>query len=96
MNAARMLLLTASLWAAAAAAQETAQIIMPGISVIGDQELPKVLYIVPWKDAAGPGAMEPPVPIPGDDAFTALNRDEFLRKLRYQRFVNTPADTAER
>jgi len=95
-SVARMLLLTAGLWGAAAAAQETAQIIMPGISVIGDQELPKVLYIVPWKDAAGPGAMEPPVPIPGDDAFAALNRDEFLRRLRYQRFVDAPADAAER
>ncbi|MCC6208172.1 MAG: hypothetical protein IT488_08465 [Gammaproteobacteria bacterium] len=96
MNAARMLLLTASLWGATAVAQETAQIIMPGISVIGDQELPKVLYIVPWKEAASLGAMEPPVPIPGDDAFAVLNRDEFLRKLRYQRYVNAPVDSTKR
>jgi hypothetical protein len=76
--------------AAAAAAQEGSQIRLPGISVIGDQELPKVLYIVPWKEVGGPSAMTPPLPIPGDAAFTAVNRDEFLRLLRYQKFVHNP------
>ncbi|MCC6301303.1 MAG: hypothetical protein IT489_00700 [Gammaproteobacteria bacterium] len=90
MSVARMLLLTAALWAAAAVAQDTAQIALPGISVIGDQELPKVLYIVPWKDAAGAAAVEPPLPIPGDAAFAPVNRDEFLRFLRYQGFMARP------
>lgn len=91
MSAARLWLLTAALWAAAAGAQgPSAQIALPGISVIGDQELPKVLYIVPWKDAAGAVAVEPPVPVPGDAAFAPVNRDEFLRFLRYQKFMTRP------
>jgi hypothetical protein len=91
MNAGRSLLAGCLLTSAVAAgAQEGAQINLPGISVIGDQELPKVLYIVPWKETPGPGAMDPPLPIPGDAAFTAVNRDEFLRLLRYQKFVSKP------
>lgn len=31
-------------------AQAPAQLDMSGISIIGDQELPNVLYVVPWKD----------------------------------------------
>jgi len=78
------------LCAAVAGAQDGAQISLPGITVIGDQELPKVLYIVPWKEAAGPGAMTPPLPIAEDEEFAPVNREEFLRLLRYQKFVAKP------
>lgn len=93
MNAGRNLMLAGCLLACAATvgAQEGARIDhLPGISVIGDQELPKVLYIVPWKDANGLGAMAPPLPAPGEAAFVAVNREEFLRLLRYQKFVAKP------
>lgn len=66
----------------------------------GEQELPKVLYVVPWKDPA-PGD---PVPVPVihlDEGFLApLNRDAFRRQLQYQaglidpRPVQPPAPTA--
>jgi hypothetical protein len=91
MNAGRSLLAVCLLTSAiAAGAQDGAQINLPGISVIGDQELPKVLYIVPWKETPGPGVMEPPLPIPGDAAFTAVNRDEFLRLLHSYKFLARP------
>lgn len=91
MNVGRILLAGCLLSCAVTArAQEGAQINLPGITVIGDQELPKVLNIVPWKEAVGPGAMAPPLPIRGEAAFTAVNREEFLRLLRYQKFVAKP------
>ena len=90
MKCRQMLLAAGLMTCTVAGAQEGTQISLPGISVIGDQELPKVLYIVPWKEADGPGAMESPLPIPGDAAFTAVKRDEFLRLLRYQKFVQSP------
>jgi hypothetical protein len=91
MNATRLLLAVCLLTSTVTAwAQDGTQINLPGISVIGDKELPKVLYIVPWKEAGSLGAMEPPLPVPGDAAFTAVKRDEFLRLLRYQKYVQSP------
>jgi len=90
MNAGRTLLAACLLICTVAAGQEGAQVNLPGISVIGDQELPKVLYIVPWKETDSPGAMESPLPMPGDAAFTVVKRDEFLRLLRYQNYVMKP------
>ncbi len=86
----RRCLLIASLVLAAppALAQDRADI--DRTQIIGNRELPKVLYIVPWKDAAGAAAVEPPLPIPGDAAFAPVNRDEFLRFLRYQGFMARP------
>jgi hypothetical protein len=72
-----------------AAAQEETRA-LPGITVIGDKELPKVLYIVPWKEAADPGAMTPPLLAPGEAVPAPVNREEFLRMLRYQKFVTRP------
>jgi hypothetical protein len=90
MNIRQTLLLVAALTGmTAAAAQEEARA-LPGITVIGDKELTKVLYIVPWKEAAGPGAMAPPLLAPGEAVPAAVNREEFLRMLRYQKFVTRP------
>jgi hypothetical protein len=74
---------------ATATAQEAVRS-LPGITVIGDKELPKVLYIVPWKEAADPGAMTPPLLAPGEAVPAPVNREEFLRMLRYQKFVTRP------
>ncbi len=52
--------------------------------VAADQELPKVLYIVPWKDAD----IGAPLPVPqlGPEAFDLqpLSRDSFRQQLRNQ------------
>lgn len=93
MNAGWMLLTAACLLACAhvAGAQEGTRVDdLPGTTVIGDQELPKVLYIVPWKEAEGPGALAPPRPVPGEAAFFPVDRAEFLRLLRYQKFMSGP------
>jgi hypothetical protein len=62
---------------------------LQGATIVGDRELPKVLYIVPWrspfesdvKDAA-------PVSLAAPE-FLPLDRDEFRRTLDYQGAVRT-------
>jgi hypothetical protein len=52
-------------------------------SIRGNQELPKVLYIVPWKD---PGLAEPagrPVGSLIDEALAPVDREVFRRQTRY-------------
>lgn len=49
----------------------------------GNQELPKVLYIVPWKD---PGLADPagrPLNSLVDEALAPVDRDVFRRQMRY-------------
>lgn len=81
------LLCVASLAAhAAASAQgpEDTHIDMQGTSIIGDRELPTVLYLVPWKDAAPAGAAAQPVNRRADTAPVHLSRDQVQRQLRHR------------
>lgn len=50
----------------------------------GNQEQPKVLYIVPWKKIAAPEAYYQPLESLIEDSFELLDRDEFKRKLRFK------------
>ena len=51
--------------------------------IIGNRELPKVLYIVPWKKPApGQLAGRPPASVL-DEALAPVDRDVFRRELRY-------------
>ncbi|ACL71637.1 conserved hypothetical protein [Thioalkalivibrio sulfidiphilus HL-EbGr7] len=62
---------------------------LEGMAVIGTQELPKALHIVPWKRAE-PGDPAPP---PGQgllgDSLAPLDRDVFLRELDYYETLRT-------
>jgi len=59
-------------------------------SIVGSRELPKVLYIVPWKKSrigtlAGvseKGSFK--------ESMTVLDRDVFLRELKYFNVLNSP------
>ncbi len=52
--------------------------------VTGNRELPKVTYILPWRQPAEMDfSWEPEAGIAGD-LFRPLRRDEYLRQLRYQ------------
>ena len=67
--------------AAAAAAQDRAAI--DRTNIIGNSELPKVLYIVPWKQPL-PGVLDGrPVHSVLDEALAPLERDVFRRELAY-------------
>ena len=80
----RARLATGALLAALAgpsAAQDRADI--DPTQIIGNRELPKVLYIVPWKKPL-PGSLSgrPPASVM-DEALAPIDRDVFRRQLRY-------------
>jgi hypothetical protein len=93
-RAATALLLAASpAWPALA--QDRADI--DRTQVIGNRELPKVLYIVPWQKPP-PGALtgRPPQSVL-DEALTPIDRDVFRRQLQYASQLHPPkAATASR
>jgi hypothetical protein len=83
------LLIVAAL--APVAAQDRADI--DRTQIIGNRELPKVLYIVPWKKPL-PGALSsrPPVSVV-DEALAPIDREEFRRQVGYSaqlKHRNTP------
>ena len=56
---------------------------LKGTSIIGNKELPKMLYIVPWKSAELPDMNVPPIESLIDEALSPVDRDSFKRKIRY-------------
>ena len=51
--------------------------------ITGNQELPKVLYIVPWKKADPGDLMGKPVNTLLDEVLAPLDREEFIRRVDY-------------
>jgi hypothetical protein len=67
-------------------AQETQY--LEGITIFGNQELPKSLVIVPWKTAPQ-GRLEAWSLERGmEDALSPIDRDVFHRELRYYQLVH--------
>lgn len=56
---------------------------MQGTKIRGNQELPKVLYIVPWQEAKVPNLSQPPLQSLIDEALSPVDREVFQRKVRY-------------
>jgi hypothetical protein len=62
--------------------------------IIGNRELPKVLYIVPWKKPLpGDLAGRPPVSVV-DEALAPVDRDVFRRHVRYDALEQAHATAA--
>ena len=60
-------------------------------TVTGNQEQPKVMYIVPWQQ---PGATQFEYVLGSSlaqDLFTEIDRDEFVRELNYREMLADPA-----
>jgi hypothetical protein len=75
------LALAAAVVAAPALAQDRAD--LDRTQIIGNRELPKVLYIVPWKKPL-PGALAGrPVQSVLDEALAPVDRDVFRREMQY-------------
>ena len=53
--------------------------------ITGNQELPKVLYIVPWKKSKPGDLMGRPVNTLLDEVLAPVDREEFLRQVEYYR-----------
>ncbi len=56
---------------------------LDGMSIIGNRELPKALFIVPWKDPEAALAPERPVNSLINNALQPVDPDVFRRKLQY-------------
>ena len=62
---------------------------LKGTSIIGNKELPKMLYIVPWKNAELPDMNAPPLESLIEEALSPVDRDSFKRKIRYYQIYST-------
>ena len=51
--------------------------------ITGNQELPKVLYIVPWKKADPGDFMGRPINTLLDEVLAPIDREEFIRQVSY-------------
>jgi len=85
-------LLTIGCLVAPAFGQDRAEI--DPTKIIGNRELPKVLYIVPWKKPLpGDLAGRPPVSVV-DEALAPVDRDVFRRQVRYDALEQAHAAAA--
>jgi hypothetical protein len=65
-------------------------------NIIGNRELPKVLYIVPWKKPLPDDLSPRPMVSVLDEALAPIDRDVFRRQVRYDALVQplAPAPAA--
>ncbi len=58
-------------------------------TIVGNQEQPKVLYLVPWKAPHMPDQIFQPLQTQISDIYRPLEREEFLRELAFrERFIS--------
>jgi hypothetical protein len=81
MTLARLTVALALLGSAHALAQDRADI--DRTQIIGNRELPKVLYIVPWKKPLQGELTRRPLGSVLDEALAPVDRDVFRRQVRY-------------
>ena len=65
---------------------------MEGTRIRGNQELPSVLYIVPWQQAEVPDLSQPPLQSLIDEALLPVDREVFQRQIRYYDTLSLPKD----
>ncbi|UCE89658.1 MAG: hypothetical protein JSW10_02145 [Pseudomonadota bacterium] len=56
---------------------------LEGTSIIGNRELPKVLYVVPWKESELPDLGEPTLESHVEQALSPVDRNVFRRQVHY-------------
>jgi hypothetical protein len=83
-----LIMATLALLAGASLAQDRAD--LERTQVIGNRELPKVLYIVPWKKPL-PGELSgKPINSVLDGLMTPVDRDVFRRHVNYDQQLHAP------
>jgi hypothetical protein len=63
--------------------QAQEKLLMEGTSIIGNKELPNVLYIVPWKSVERFDIETPATTSIMDQKLTPIDRASFRRKIHY-------------
>jgi len=61
---------------------------LEGTSITGNRELPKVLYIVPWKKAPVGDLVGRPVESLLDEVLSPLDREVFKRQVEYHKALS--------
>lgn len=79
------IVLAGALAACGASAQDRAEI--DRTQIIGNRELPKVLYIVPWKKPEPGDLSSRPLQSVLDEALAPVDRDVFRRQVRYHGLI---------
>jgi hypothetical protein len=87
----RLVALTTLLVAGSAFAQDRADI--DRTQIIGNRELPKVLYIVPWKKPLPGELAGRPLQSVLDEALAPVDRDVFRRQVSYHGQIEAQAKT---
>jgi hypothetical protein len=82
----------AALAACGAMAQDRAEI--DRTQIIGNRELPKVLYIVPWKKPLPGDLSSRPLDSVLDEALAPVDRDVFRRQVRYDALIQSRTSKA--
>lgn len=86
--------LTGLLLMTAMAGAQEARVILRS-TVMGNQEQPKVLYIVPWQQAGTPELIYQPLQTLVDGVFEEVDREAFLRELRYREKLDAALSTSQ-
>ncbi len=63
---------------------------LEGTQILGSRELPKVLYIVPWKRPLPTELVGRPATSLLDEVLSPVDRDVFERQVRYHSSLQTP------
>jgi hypothetical protein len=88
MKSPTLIMATLLLGTSATIAQDRAD--LERTQIIGNRELPKVLYIVPWKKPL-PGELSgKPIDSVLDDLLTPVDRDVFRRHVNYDQQLHAP------
>ena len=87
-----LLSLAATGWAATALGQDRAEV--DTTQIIGNRELPKVLYIVPWKKPLPPDPTAKPPSSVIDEVLAPLDRDVFRRQIQLGSAATAATSTA--
>ena len=65
------------------------RMLMDDTSIVGAKELPKVLYVVPWKDSEITISATRPNEGPSEQSLDALDRDVYKREVDYYSLLNS-------
>ena len=63
---------------------------LEGTQILGNRELPKVLYIVPWKQPLPGELVGRPASSVLDEALAPVDREVFEREVRYHSLLQPP------
>jgi hypothetical protein len=61
------------------------RIVLDKLTITGNQELPRVTYILPWQSPPAPNLSDPPLDNLIDEALTPVDRETFRRQIYYYR-----------